>query len=96
MEFIPLENNIQGGRVTRNLEKIEMFVVNTELYLDGACKDKGKHEVELVLQYNLELTLRLGKALLVDHKLEFKKLLRNLEETMFYKLPSLDKVTLSE
>lgn len=73
-----------------------MFVANAEIYLDGSCKDKGKHEVELVLQYNLELTLRLGKALLVDHKLEFKKLLRNLEETMFYKLPSLEKVTLSE
>ena len=97
MELVPnLETNIQGGRVTKNLEKIEIFVANSELYLDGACKDKGKHEVELVLSYNLELTLRLGKALLVDHKLEFKKLLRNLEETMFYKLPSLDKVTLSE
>jgi hypothetical protein len=44
----------------------------------------------------MELTFKLGKALLIDTKLESKKVIRNLEETMFYKLPSLDKCMLSE
>ena len=44
----------------------------------------------------MELTMKLGKALLIDTKLESKKIVRNLEETMFYKLPTLDKCMLSE
>lgn len=58
--------------------------------------DNDKHEVELMLTYEIELTLRLGKALLIDTKIDSKKMLRNLEETMFYKLPVLDKCIISE
>ena len=88
--------NIQGGRVTKNLDKLEIYVSNTQIYLDGSVYDKNKHEVELMLTYEIELTFRLGKALLIDTKIESKKMLRNLQETMFYKLPVLDKCIISE
>jgi len=90
------ESNIQGGRVTKNLEKVEIFITNSQIYLDGISHDNGKHEVEIVLRYDMELTFKLGKALLIDTKVESKKVIRNLEETMFYKLPTLDKCMLSE
>lgn len=89
------ETNVQMGRVTKNLEKLELYAANTQLYLDGFIKNNS-HEVELVLSYNLEITVKLGKALLIDSKIESKKLLKNLEETIFYKLPVLDKCILSE
>ena len=66
------------------------------LYLDGACIGPDNHEVELQLCYELEMTLRLGKALLIDTKGDPKKMLRNLEETLFYILPVMDKCILSE
>jgi len=66
------------------------------LYLDGSCLADGMHEVELSLSYALEMTLRLGKALLVDAKCDSKRIIRNLEETMFYKLPELEKCILSD
>ena len=83
------------GRVTKNLEKLELFAANVSLYLDGFIKNNS-HEVELVLSYNLEITVKLGKALLIDSKIDPKKLIKNLEETIFYKLPLLDKCILSE
>ena len=89
------ETNVQMGRVTKNLEKLELYVANVALYLDGFIQNKS-HEVELVLSYNLEIAVKLGKALLIDSKIESKKLLKNLEETIFYKLPVLDKCILSE
>ena len=52
--------------------------------------------MELVLSYNLEIAVKLGKALLIDSKIDSKKLIKNLEETIFYKLPILDKCILSE
>jgi len=57
---------------------------------------KEKHEVEINMSYDIEITIKLGKALLVDTKTEPKKLLRNLEGTMFYKIPSMDKCVVSE
>jgi hypothetical protein len=57
---------------------------------------KEKHEVEINMLYDIEITTKLGKALLVDSKTEPKKLLRNLEGTMFYKIPSMDKCVVSE
>ena len=89
------ETNVQMGRVTKNLEKLELFAANVSLYLDGFIKNNS-HEVELVLSYNLEITVKLGKALLIDSKIDPKKLIKNLEETIFYKLPLLDKCILSE
>jgi hypothetical protein len=83
------------GRVTKNLEKLELYVANASIYLDGFIKNNS-HQVELVLSYNLEITVKLGKALLIDSKIESKKLIKNLEETIFYKLPVLDKCILSE
>ena len=55
-----------------------------------------KHEVEINMSYDIELTQKLGKALLVDTKCEPKKILRNLEGTMFYKIPNMDKCVMSE
>ena len=49
-----------------------------------------------MMTYEIELTFRLGKALLIDTKTESKKMLRNLQETIFYKLPVLDKCIISE
>jgi hypothetical protein len=83
------------GRVTKNLDKLELYVANVALYLDGFIKG-GAHQVELVLSYNLEISVKLGKALLIDSKIESKKLIKNLEETIFYKLPVLEKCILSE
>ena len=89
------DTNIQMGKVTKNLEKLEMFVANVYLYLDGFVNGKN-HEVEIVLSYNLEITVKLGKALLIDCTLDSKKMISNLTETIFFKLPSLDKCILSE
>jgi len=44
----------------------------------------------------MELTLRLGKALLIDTRLESKKVIKNIDETVIYKLPTMDKCMLSE
>ena len=88
--------SVQGGRVTKNLDKIELYVTDVSLYLDGSVLEGGLHEVELSLSYALELTMRLGKALLVDSKCDSKRIIRNLEETMFYKLPELEKCVLSD
>jgi hypothetical protein len=66
------------------------------LYLDGECGDNDKHQVELTLTYEIELTLRLGKALLIDTKADSKRIIRNLEETLIYKLPEFEKCILSE
>ena len=95
-DLIHPESNIQGGRITKNLEKIEIYVTNVSLFLDGACISPENHEVELSLSYDFELTLRLGKALLIDTKGDQKRMLRNLEETVFYTLPVLDRCVLSE
>lgn len=57
---------------------------------------KEKHEVEINLTYDIEITIKLGKALLIDSKVDPKKLLRNLDGTMFYKVPSMDKCVVSE
>jgi len=83
------------GRVTKNLLRLEIYVTNVCIYLDGYIKN-DKHSVEIVLNYDIEITIRLSKALMVDSKLESKKLLKNLEETVFYKLPNMDKCILSE
>jgi len=64
------------------------------LYLDGEING-DKHKVELTLSCEIELTLRLGKALLIDSKAESKRIIRNLEETLIYKLPNLEKCMLS-
>ena len=53
------QTNTQGGRVTKNLEKMEIYVSNANLYLDGECTSADKHKVELQLTYELELTLRI-------------------------------------
>lgn len=60
------------------------------------CTAADSHEVELALSYELELTFRLGKALLIDTKGDSKRIIRNLEETVFYKLPDMEKCILSE
>jgi hypothetical protein len=60
--------NTQGGRVTKNLEKLEVFVANLRIYLDGDCLSADKHKVEIALDYEIEITLRMCKALLVDTK----------------------------
>lgn len=79
--------NVQGGRVTKNLEKLELYVADPKLFL---------RQGQLKLEYELEITLRLGKALLIDSKTEEKRIIRNLEETIIYKLPLLQKCLLSE
>ena len=78
------------------MDKLEIYVSGVQIYLDGISHQNGKHDVEIVLSYDMELTFRLGKALLMDTKVESKKIIRSLEETMFYKLPSMDKCMLSE
>ena len=88
--------NTQGGRVTKNLDKLELYVADVTLYLDGGSTDNKNFEIELVMNYELEVTIRLGKALLIDSTCESKRIIRNLEDTMFYKLPELDKCILSE
>ena len=95
-ELIHPQTNIQGGRVTKNLEKLEIFTSDASVYLDGECLSDDNHMIELVVSYELELTLRMGKALLIDSTSDSKRIIRNLEETMFYKLPELDKCVLSE
>jgi hypothetical protein len=42
-EIIHPDTNVQGGRVTKNLEKLEMFIMNAQIYLDGISHDNGKH-----------------------------------------------------
>ena len=95
-DIIHPQTNIQGGRVTKNLEKLEIYISSANLYLDGECISSDKHQVELCLSYEVELTLRLGKALLIDSKADSKRILRNLEETLIYKLPSFEKCIVSE
>ena len=60
--------NVQGGRVTKNLDKLEIYIANVNIYLDGECISDEKHRVNIGIDYELELTLRLGKALLIDSK----------------------------
>jgi hypothetical protein len=48
------------------------------------------------MSYDIEITVKLGKALLIDTKVESKKLISNLIDTIFYKLPMLDKCVMSE
>lgn len=94
--LIDREQILEPGRITKNLQKLEIYVSGVQIYLDGISHKNGKHDVEIVLSYDIELTFRLGKALLMDTKVESKKIIRSLEETMFYKLPSMDKCMLSE
>lgn len=95
-ENIHPQTNTQNGRITKNLDKLEIYISNVQLYLDGECFSDDKHQIEIVLNYELELTLRMGKALLIDTQVESKRLIRNLEEQVIYKLPQLDKCILSE
>ena len=64
--------------------------------MGGSDGSKQDFSVFLVLSYNCEITLKLSRALLVDRKADCKKLVRGLEEQFFYKLPLMDKCTLSE
>lgn len=89
------QTNVQGGRITKNVDKMQIYIANVSLFLDGAELSANKFEVELVLSYSMELTLKTSKALLIDSKSDPKRIIRNLEETLFYKLPELQKVILS-
>ena len=89
------QTNVQGGKLTKNLDKLEFYVANVSLFLDGHESGPGKFEVELALNYVMEMTIKLSKALLIDNKSEPKRIIRNLEETMFYKIPEMQKVILS-
>lgn len=70
--------NVSNGRITKNLEKLEIYISNVQLKLDGECLDNDLHSIEIALNYEMQLTVRLGKALLIDQKTEPKKLIRNL------------------
>lgn len=48
------------------------------------------------MKYNLVLTLKICKALLIEYPNNFNKVIHHLQERVFYKMPEMKKYILSE
>jgi hypothetical protein len=78
-------NSTQCGRYTRNLTSLKLDVNNSQLYLNGSSGS----DLFLTVSYDLDITIRLSRAQLVDQAQEEKKLIKMMDEQQFFTSPDM-------
>ena len=74
------------------MTKLQIEITNSQLYLNGTAKNNAMF---LTISYDLDLTIRLSRVLLMDQSQEEKRMIKLMDEQQYYISPSMRRVMIS-